>query len=203
MGSEEWLDQIFDFTVERQEILRRAGKSYYPMEQTGIGVLHTTEGPTIEGAFATLHHDFSAPHFIAGENRIIQCRPIGVQAAALHAPANNRAYVQIEMVGFCSTDPWIPEDSTLQPTVAIMAYAARHWGIPLRAPNDWVDDLSDCPRLATNNPRRMLAAEGLWDTEQGWWFHLETPHQAPTWHHDPGALRRTELLAMADAVLCR
>ena len=49
MGSEEWLDQIFDFTVERQEILRRAGKSYYPMEQTGIGVLHTTEGPNIEG----------------------------------------------------------------------------------------------------------------------------------------------------------
>ena len=48
-----WLDgqDIFGFTVEKQEIPRPGHAPYYLMPvQTGIGVLHTTEGNDIQSA---------------------------------------------------------------------------------------------------------------------------------------------------------
>ncbi|CAN5749424.1 hypothetical protein BH18ACI4_BH18ACI4_05310 [soil metagenome] len=45
-----------------------------------------------------------------------------------------------------------------------------------------------------------MAAKGLWDTKQGWRFHLETPYQGPTWHHDPGVLRSDSITGNGPAV---
>ena len=130
-----WLDgqNIFGFTVEKREIPRPGHAPYFVMPvQTGIGVLHTTEGNDIQSALDAMDGSTKPPdpcHFIAGENRIVQTRPIGVQAASLHAPANTYAYVQIEMVGKTDDPPrqqnalWLPPDSTLKPAAAAISRA--------------------------------------------------------------------------------
>jgi hypothetical protein len=54
---------------------------------------------------------------------------------------------------------------------------------------------------ADNNSRRIKAANGLWPAERGWWMHMEVPWQNPSWHWDCGALRRSEMLRMAQILL--
>lgn len=203
-----WLDRIHTFAVERAEIPRPGGKPYHASARTLIGVLHTTEGTTVEGALDALRARSVAPHFIAGRNRILQCRPLPAQGSTLRPGPENtcnaQAQIQIEMVARSREKPWLPTRSTLEPTVAIIAYCAKYLAIPLRVPNGWPDDCADMPKpWAGNNARRLRAAKGSWPREKGWWMHLEVPHQAPTWHWDCGALRRTALLAMASALLPR
>lgn len=202
----DWIDQIGQFRVERCEIPRPGGAAYYPVAHSQLGVLHTTEGDTIEGAFAVLSQNRDAPHFIVGEGRILQCRPLSAQAAALHGNppvyANKFAACQIEMVGRSSTSLWTPVPGTRGPAVAILAWAARAdtLNIPLRVPVDaWQDDGSDCPLpWAANNRRRQA---GVFPDQKGWYMHMEIPGQAPTWHWDCGALSRRQMLADAQAVL--
>jgi hypothetical protein len=199
----DWLDEVFGFNVERREIKRSGGRPYFPISNTGVGVLHTTEGDTVDGAWSTLNGNFSAPHFITGENRIVQCRPLTAQGAALRANAphnpNREAQIQIEMVARSSQSLWLPVDGTLQPTVALMAYCAQNLGIPLRIPVDWPDDCSDVPLpWAAENARRIKAADGLWPTETGWWMHMEVPWQQPSWHWDCGAVKRSVMIQMAN-----
>jgi hypothetical protein len=83
---------------------------------TQIGVLHTPENPSVEESFNTLNKNHSAPHFIVGDGRIIQCRSLTHQAAALvgNGPifANAQASVQIEMAAFTGGG----KDTKTQPT---------------------------------------------------------------------------------------
>ncbi len=209
-----WLTKVFDFNVERREIPRAGGKLYRPMGRTQIGVLHTTEGPGVDSAWSTLKNNPggpSAPHFIVGQNRIVQCRPIGVQAAALKGSAtsngNQFASVQVEMCAFTGgnsnfqkhgMDPWLPEDSTLKPLAALMAYcSANGIDIPLARPHaNWKDDCSDITTIwATDKNTRRLS--GVWPTAKGWYYHLEVPGNN---HYDCGAMRSAELFAMAKAL---
>jgi N-acetylmuramoyl-L-alanine amidase len=177
---------------------------------TGVGVLHTTESSGVQSALASLKAKYSAPHFIVGEHRIIQCRPVGVQAAALVDPANRRAFIQIECVGYTggvypstnqtTVQPWQFVDSTLRPLVALLAYCNLRYQIPLVAPLGWKDDLKDCPLpwATKNNARRRRASLGAWNTEKGWWMHLEIPFNS---HHDCGRLRRSEILQQAQTLV--
>lgn len=201
-----WLDgkKLFGFTVEKQEIPRPMGKPYYPLEkQTGVGVLHTTEGSSVAGAMAALKSATSPPHFCVGEGRVIQCRPIGVQGGALHSPANQTAYCQIEIVGHSQQTPWLPPDTSLLPLIAVVAYATQNFGIPNRVPCTWPDDCSDLKGQiwAANNSRRRTASKGAWNSEKGWWMHLEVPNQGPSWHWDCGAMRRSEILRRAQVLI--
>ena len=215
-------DKIFGFKVEKRVIPRKGGAKFMFNSHTQIGVLHTTEDPSIESAFKTLKANHSAPHFIVGEGRIIQCRSLTVQAAALvgNAPcfANAQASIQIEMAAFTgggkdtstTTDVWLPKDKVLLPTVAIMAFCAGNGiDIPLQVPtDDWRDDNSDMPLPWASGPtrknpnrkmnkRRIRAAKGDFPKLKGWWMHVEIPCQAEKWHHDCGALRRRDMLRMA------
>lgn len=197
-----WIPSIHTFPVEHREIPRPHGKPYFLNGHTQIGVLHTTEGTTVDGAWSTLSAASSAPHFITGQQRIVQCRPVNVQGAALRSgngnTANVHAQIQIEMVGKSKETLWMPGPGTLDPTVAVMAYCAKFLGIPLRIPNNWPDDVSDMKKpWAANNRRRKAAANGLWPMEKGWWMHMEVPFQGPTWHWDCGALQRSTLITMA------
>jgi len=51
------------------------------------------------------------------------------------------------------------------------------------------------------NVRRIRAANGDFPKLKGWWMHVEIPGQAETWHHDCGALRRRDMLRMAQELL--
>lgn len=198
-----WLDKIFNFTVERHEIKRPGGKPYYLIPtSTGIGVLHTTEGSSIKGAVAAFQKASSPPHFCVGENRIVQLRPVGVQAAALHDPANQKAFVQIEIVGFSKQTLWMPDAASINPLIALVAYAAQNFGITLRVPFGWADDCSDLKGQiwASNNSRRKTA-EKTWGTEFGWFHHMEVPQQGPSWHWDCGAMQRSVILQKAQELI--
>ncbi len=199
---EGWLERIGDFVVERAEIRRPGNKPYFNASHTGLGVLHTTESNTVNSAFQTLKSNFSAPHFIAGENRILQCRPVNKQAAALLSTKqynpNSDAALQIEMVSMSKQKLWLPLDSSLKPVVAIMRWASGDpLNIPLKRPVDaWLDDCSDVrlPWAVSNNARRM--AKNAWPKVKGWYMHMEIPVNN---HWDCGALRFREMLAMAAA----
>ena len=195
-----WVDQIGDFEVERAEIKRPQNRPYFNNSHTMIGVMHTTESGTVQSAFNALSSSHSAPHFIAGEGRILQCRPINVQGAALRSTnqynPNTDAACQIEMVGFSQQTLWLPPDGSLRPVVAIMRWAAGDpLNIPLRRPLDaWLDECSDCalPWAVTTNKRRKT--QDVWPREKGWYMHMEVPVNH---HWDCGALRMRDMLRMA------
>jgi hypothetical protein len=195
-----WIDRIGPFEVERAEIPRPGNRPYFNNSHTRIGVLHTTEGSTVKSAFHTLSEKHSAPHFIAGENRILQCRPITKQAAALLSTQqynpNTDAALQIEMVGFSKQSLWMPPQSSLDPVVAIMRWAVGDpLNVPLKRPVDaWLDDCTDVklPWAVSSNARRQ--AQNIWPKVTGWYMHMEVPVNN---HWDCGALRIREVLAMA------
>jgi len=210
------LDSVFGFAVEQRDIPRKGGQPFIPISRTQIGVLHTTENGSLESSFKSLRDQFSAPHFVIGEGRIIQCRPLTAQGSALHGDAPcraNQAAVQIEMAAFTggghdgstTTNLWLPKDDVLLPTVAIMAFCAGNGiDIPLQVPKEeWKDDASDMPLpwARKGNSRRIAAAAGDFPTRKGWWMHVEVPCQGPTWHHDCGRLRRREMIAKAQELL--
>jgi hypothetical protein len=200
----DWVDRIGRYKVEHFEMPRPDGKPYLRVnEGSGIGVLHTTENSSVEGAKLWLKQKFSAPHFITGEHRIVQCRPLWAQGAALvtdppHYP-NHDARVQIEQVTFSKTFLWKPVAGTLEPTAAVVGWCADKLGIPIKRPySGWRDDGKDMPfPWAENNQRRSLAAAGGWPERKGWWHHMEVPWQGPSWHWDCGAYDRTVLFTMA------
>ena len=218
----EFPTKIFGFKVEKRLIPRPGGQKFMFNSHTQIGVLHSTENSSVEGSFKTLNKHHSAPHFIVGEGRIIQCRSLTHQGSALvggpPCQANAQASIQIEMAAFTgggkdaknTTDVWIPKEGVLLPTVAILAFCAGNGiDIPLQVPtDDWRDDNSDMPLPWASGPtkknpkrkmnvRRIRAAKGDFPKLKGWWMHVEIPCQGPTWHHDCGRLRRRDMLRMA------
>lgn len=198
-----WLNgqMIFGFTVEKNELPRSGGKPYYQMPTGGgILVVHTTEGSNVAGAIATLASKFDGPHFVVGENRIIQGRPLGVQGGSLHAPENQYPVVQVEAVGFSQTHLYSLPDSTHRPLTAVIAWAVKNLGVPLQRPSAlWKDDCSDMALpWAANNKRRQ---SGTWPHVKGIYGHVEVANQGPSWHYDPGCLSYTKLFQDVKALL--
>lgn len=200
LSGDGWIDRIGEFDVERAEIPRPGNKPYFNNSHTRIGVLHTTESDTVKSAFNTLKAKHSAPHFIAGENRILQNRPITKQGAALLSTnqynPNTDAALQIEMVGSSKQTLWMPPQSSLAPVIAIMRWAVGDpLNVPLRRPVDeWLDDCTDValPWAVSSNARRK--AQNIWPKVTGWYMHMEVPVNN---HWDCGALRLREMLEMA------
>ncbi|HKV38813.1 MAG TPA: hypothetical protein VJX67_06345 [Blastocatellia bacterium] len=201
----DWITgDVFGVPVEKKEIRRAGGKPYIANTANGTGVLHTTEGGSVAGAWNTLSKSGSAPHVICGEGRIVQCRPLNVQGAALRGGPNNanKGPIQIEMVGFSKEVLWLPEKGTLTPAVAFMAYCAAELGIPLSVPYDWADDLSDCSKPWASHNSRRRKMEGDWpNIPKGWYMHLEQGWQGPSWHWDAGAIQRSVMIQQAAALI--
>jgi hypothetical protein len=103
------IGNIFGIPVEPDPIQRPKGsngkpKPPIPMQNTHKGVLHTTQGHSLQVASDTLHAKHAAPLLTLGEMMILQHRPLGVQQAALlddpNHLTNSLAYAQIEMLGY-------------------------------------------------------------------------------------------------------
>jgi len=194
-----WVDRIGSFDVGRRESKRPGGQPYIPLANPRAFVLHTTEGTTVDGAWQTLNERGSAPHFLVGENRIVQMRPLDVQAATLRDNGGgwhpNDVGWQVECVGKSLGIVHKLTPSTWEPLVALTSFVAEVLGVPLRRPDGWRDDLSDITTmLATNNTRRQTR---IAVTFRGILHHMEIPDQDPTWHWDCGALNNTALIAEA------
>ena len=198
-----WLTDLtlFGFQVEKHELPRSGGRPYHSMPTDGgILVIHTTEGGNVSGAISTLATKFSGPHFVVGENRIVQTRPIGVQGASLHAPENQYPVIQIEAVGLSKVTLYSLPASTHKPLVAVIAWAVKNLNVPLKRPSAlWRDDCLDMPLpWASNNKRRR---SGVWPNAKGIYGHVDCANQQPSNHWDPGCLSYTDLFASVQALI--
>lgn len=193
-----WLTTIGPYRAQKRESPRPGGKPYIPLSDPRSLIVHTTEGPSVDGAWNTLNQKGAAPHFIVGENRIVQMRPLDVQAATLVTDADagfwaNALGWQVECVGHAQQSLHKLTASSWNPLAALATYFHERQGVPLRRPDGWRDNCSDITTiLASNNTRRQSRkAIGF----RGFLGHLDVPNQSPTWHWDPGALDYTALFA--------
>jgi hypothetical protein len=184
-----WLDQAGKFPIAHIGGIPHLNESVDPGNPR-TAVLHTTEGGWA-GSLSIFKQHF-APHFMLGFDadaqkvRIAQLVQVGTMGAALKAH-NNKALVQIEMIGFSKEDPWLPDDETAAALASLMAVCASEYKIPLEHP--WAD--GDFGK-AGNNPHR---SSGKYGTVAGWYGHGDCP--SPDTHWDPGNLKWSVILNMA------
>jgi hypothetical protein len=186
-----WVDQIGPYKVERMEGPRPGGQPYLKLNDNPGFCVHTTEGSTVAGAVSTLRSNFSAPHFVVGEGRIVQMRPLTAQAATL--VSHNDRFIQVECVGRANLKEHQLTVSTWAPLVALTRFVNQQCGVPLKRPLGFSDQLP-AGTWANNNPRRQSgkALEGRKVVG-----HIDVPDQSPTWHWDPGSLDYSALFEQA------
>jgi hypothetical protein len=191
-----WLEAIGPFRVTKRESPRPGGQPYLPLSDPRALIVHTTEGTSVDGAWNTLNQKGAAPHFIVGENRIVQMRPLSAQAATLVTDSSagffaNSLGWQVECVGRSLGMVHKLTPPSWEPLVALARWFHEQKDVPLRRPAGWLDNCSDITTsLATNNTRRQSRkALGF----RGFLGHLDVPDQDPTWHWDPGALNYSAL----------
>lgn len=179
-----WVDRIGPYKVEKREGPRSGGQPYLRLEtEKPSGVLHTTEGSTVDGAVAHLKRNHWSPHFVVGEGRIVQMRPLWAQAATMRSGTNGR-FIQIEAVGSSKREPHLLTRPTLEPLLAVMEFLRDRCGIPLRRPEGWEDDaLRSGTWAVEDNPRRR---SGVAFRFHGWLGHVDVPNNT---HWDPGSFR--------------
>ena len=194
----DWIEgrSLSGIEVEKREGKRKGGKPFIPLTDPQAVVVHTTEGPTLSGGVNTLLKKFSAPHFVVGEDRIVQMRPLNAQGASLADKGSDDFHAnsvgwQIESVGFSKKKLHRLTPSTWKPLVAVCTFLHQEFGVPLVRPEGWLEDCSDITTiLATNNTRRKSrGAIGF----HGFLGHLDMPDQGDNWHWDPGAFQYTAL----------
>jgi hypothetical protein len=184
-----WLDEAGKFPITHIGGIPHLSAAVL-LDAPRTGVLHTTEGGWV-GSLAIFKQHF-APHFMLGFDadaqkvRIAQLVQVGTIGAALKAN-NNRAIVQIEMIGFFKEKPWLPDDETVAALASLIAVCASEYGIPLTHP--WAD--GDFGK-AGKNPHR---SSGKYGKVAGWYGHGDCP--SPDTHWDPGNLKWSVVLEMA------
>ena len=180
-----WLDVCGKYTVEHVPCPHFSQP--VDLDAPRTGVIHTTEGDSIDGALSVFKQHF-APQFLVGPGRILQLVQVGTIGAAL-VTHNDHAIVQIEVVGFSKQTPWIFDDATLDALASLLATCKVEYGIELCHP--WPDGDYG---LYGDNPHRHA---GKWGAVSGWFGHGDVP--SPDEHWDPGALEWSKLFAAAAA----
>lgn len=182
---QKWLARVGRFRVEHVPLPYWHGN--VDLSAPRKGILHTTEGSTIEGALSAYRAKQFTPTFTLGRDakgrvRILQHKPLGIMGSTLANPyggvdTNRLAVVQIELVGFSQRDPWYPEREVADALTSLMA--ALHW--EAKIPLVW-------------KPCRRSAA--CWLSTAGWMGHIDVPENS---HWDPGQLDTARLLREVEA----
>jgi Putative peptidoglycan binding domain len=188
-----WLDKAGRFLIENVGGIPHFVQAA-DLNAPSAGVLHTTEGSSIEGALAVFRQHY-APQFLLGKDatgkvRILQLVQVGTIGAAL-VSHNALAIVQVEMVGFSKETLWRPDDETAEAMASLMAVCKAEYDIPLTRP--WADGVYG--RARATDPHRN---GGQFGTVGGWFGHGDVP--SPDSHWDPGALEWGHLFALAAAM---
>ena len=147
------------------------------------GVLHTTEGNTLDDAVASFRDTNFWPHFTIEPNtlRVDQHLPLTIGARSLSdraTPENAAHCIQIEIVGRAAETPsWAPEQ------LAFIRDVTRR-----------IEDLVPIPRQSgrrfldlagvNGNPGNRMSVDD-WKAFSGWCGHQHVPGET---HWDPGAI---------------
>jgi hypothetical protein len=174
-GSELWLDGV------QRIVSPKRGPRHLPVPWRGV--LHTTEGGTIEGALQSYTSTNFYPHFTLEPRtgRLVQHLPLTVGARALSdkvTPWPNACHcIQIEIVGHArNTHTWAEENAPIRDLVQRIEDLVP---IPHRTSRVF----RDVTGVAAHPSNRMDAP--TWTTFAGWCGHQHVPGET---HWDPGAL---------------
>lgn len=159
-----WLRRVGDWRVEHVPYDYLTGQ--VDLDAPPKGLLHTTQGSTIEGALSVFRVHY-APNFTLGPDarkrvRVLQHAPLGTMGQALAnksggVETNRVVRAQIELVGFSQFQAkWLPEGETLRALIALMDEVGQACNIPLahvtvdRDPAKWAKATGwvghrDCP----------------------------------------------------------
>lgn len=147
------------------------------------GVLHTTEGSSVQGAVAAYRANNSWPHFTVGRDGVVhQHVGINVAARALRNLAggvqtNRDSAIQIEVVGQASKPAW--PLIQVEAIRRLMRWVEKETGILPVGPAFY-------PQAGV---KRFTQDE--WDLFNGWCGHQHVPENN---HWDPGAINLSTLL---------
>jgi hypothetical protein len=156
-------------------------------------LVHTTEGPTLEGAFEAVRVKRAAPHFILevknGRRRLVQYIPLGRAARGLvhvSGPETNRANcIQVEVVGWTDgrlalqhghPELWVPHWAldVYRALHQLMTWTHNNFEVPMHAHHPFIGH----PGYRRLSGRQFLNAVGL----------VGHCHAAGNDHVDPGPL---------------
>jgi hypothetical protein len=144
------------------------------------GVLHTTEGSTVDGAVQTFQSNNFWPHFTIGgaTNRIVQHLSLDVAGRAL-VTGNRDNCIQIEIVGNAVDTPnWTREQ--LEFVAGVMREIEAMVPIPRRSSATFKKFPAS---FGLSNGVRLSQSE--WATFSGWCGHQHVPGND---HGDPGQI---------------
>ncbi|MER6115583.1 hemopexin repeat-containing protein [Streptomyces sp. NPDC001743] len=159
----------------------KAGPKYLPLPWRGV--LHTTEGPTIDGALQTFRATNFWPTLTIEPNtfRVVQHYSLNAGARALSdgaTPENAARCVQIEIVGFAAQTPtWAPEK------LAFIREVVRDIESLVPIPRASGRMFLDAAGVSSHPGNRMSVAD--WKGFSGWCGHQHVPGES---HWDPGAI---------------
>lgn len=188
-----WLTKVGPYRVEHVPYSYLG--AHVALSAPAKGLLHTTEGATIEGALSVFRQHY-APNFTVGPDthkkiRVLQHAPLGVMGHALAnksggVETNRVVRAQIEIVGFSVLDrKWLPAEPTLAALVELM-FA--------------LEEACDIPRRHVDVGRDSH----LWDAASGWVGHRDAPEND---HVDPGLFNYkavfTRMALVADPPLAK
>jgi hypothetical protein len=180
-GEEIWLP---DATVVRASV---NGPSYIDLPWRGV--LHTTEGPTAEGAISFFQGNNFWSHLVIEPStlKVFQHLPLNIGARAMgdHPTPENAAHaVQIEIVGLAKNSPNIAPEQ-----LAFIRSVMRQIEELVPIPRTTDRTFLDAAGVNANPSNRMSVAE--WKRFSGWCGHQHVPGDTD-W--DPGALDVATLL---------
>ena len=184
------LDESREIWVPNAEVIRATanGPKFLPLSWRGV--LHTTEGNTVEDAVASFRQTNFWSHFTIDfrAGRVVQHLPLNIGCRALsdHATAENAAHaIQIEIVGRAAESPtWAPEQLAfirdVMRSIETLVPIARTSG----------RTFLDATGVARTPGNRMSVTD--WQVFSGWCGHQHVPGES---HWDPGAIDVEALLA--------
>lgn len=163
------------------------------------GVLHRTEGSTIEGALAVYRKVDVAPHLTVDlrRRRIVQHTPFTQASRALQNLAggvetNRRSTIQIEIVGFSADSGKDSLDDIAWFGREVIGPISRAFGIQLTAPTFYGPG---CGWVLASTTARQRMSFATWNAFNGWCSHQHVPEQS---HWDAGEFKIAAAFAAAN-----
>lgn len=163
----------------------------------------SSRGPTVPDPDLCLHTTETAGYvetlefpsqWQVGEGKIGQHIALGMQGDAVLE--HDAEVVGIEMVGRSELRTWLPQESTLGPCIALVAWLHKTGRIRtgLKRPAGWPIVLDRMPAAVASYYRRH---DGTW-RKPGIYGHVEIPGNS---HYDPGSFDYPTFIARVQAVL--